>query len=69
MINEYGFIVIPDNPADVEKTAAEEVAAYLEKALCIKLPVILENEAKGKCIYIGHQTDSARLLQKHLFLP
>ena len=33
--------------------AAEELAKYIEKALSVKLPIICECEASGKCIYVG----------------
>ena len=40
-------IVIPDNAHLVEKTAAEELQNYIEKALSVKLPVVSEGEAEG----------------------
>ncbi len=46
-------IVIPDNAHIVEKTAAEELAKYIEKALSVKLPIICECSSSGKCIYVG----------------
>jgi len=46
-------IVIPKNAHVVEKTAAEELAKYIEKSLGLKLPIICECEAEGKCIYVG----------------
>lgn len=53
------LIVIQDDAAIVEKTAAEEVQSYLEKSLGVKLPIVSENAAKGKCIYVG-QTEFAK---------
>jgi len=47
-------IVIPENAHIVEKTAAEELVSYIEKALSVKLPIVAESEAEGKCIYVGH---------------
>ena len=52
-------IVIPENAHIVEQTAAEELVNYLEKALSVKLPVVTETEASGKCIYVG-QTEYAK---------
>ena len=52
-------IVIPENSHVVEKTAAEELVNYIEKALSVKLSVVSEKEASGKCIYVGH-TDYAK---------
>ena len=46
-------IVLPVNAHIVEKTAAEELCKYIEKALSVKLPTVSENEASGKCIYVG----------------
>jgi len=53
-------IVIPKNAHTVEKTAAEDLVNYIEKALSIKLPIVSENEAEGKCIYVG-TTEYAKL--------
>ncbi len=50
------LIVIPEDAAVVEQTAAEEVQSYLEKSLDIKLPIVSETNAEGKCIYIGKTT-------------
>ena len=47
-------IVIPENAHIVEKTASEELLNYIEKSLSIKLSIVSENEAEGKCIYVGH---------------
>ena len=47
-------IVIPNEAHAVEKTAAEELCNYIEKTLSVKLAVITEDEAEGKCIYVGH---------------
>lgn len=47
------LIVLPDVPAVVEKTAAEELQTYLEKALNVRYPIVAEKEAMGKCIYVG----------------
>ncbi|MBR3848074.1 MAG: DUF4838 domain-containing protein [Oscillospiraceae bacterium] len=47
-------IVIPENAHIVEETAAEELVNYIEKALSVKLPVVSEKDASGKCIYVGH---------------
>ena len=47
-------IVIPCDAHIVEKTAAEELVNYIEKALSVKLPTVRECEADGKCIYVGH---------------
>ncbi len=47
-------IVIPENAHVVEKTAAEELRNYIEKSLSVKLSVVTESEAAGKCIYVGH---------------
>ncbi len=46
-------IVVPCNAHIVEKTAAEELSKYIEKALSVKLPIVCECEAEGKCIYVG----------------
>lgn len=46
-------IVIPKNAHIIEKTAAEELASYLEKALGAKLPIVSEENFSGKGIYIG----------------
>ena len=47
-------IVIPKNAHIVEETAAEELVSYIEKALSVKLPIVSEKDASGKCIYVGH---------------
>ncbi len=47
-------IVIPENAHIVEKTAAEELVNYIEKSLSVRLSVVSEKEASGKCIYVGH---------------
>ena len=47
-------IVIPNDAHVVEKTAADELVNYIEKSLSVKLSVVTEGEAEGKCIYIGH---------------
>ena len=47
-------IVIPDDAHVVEKTASEELRNYIEKSLGIRLSVVTESEAVGKCIYVGH---------------
>ena len=52
-------IVIPNDAHAVEKTAAEELVNYIEKALSVKLLVVSEREAEGKCIYVG-QTEFAK---------
>ena len=52
------LIVMPNDPAVVEKTAAEELQSYLEKALDVKYPIVSEAEARGKGIYVG-QTEFA----------
>ena len=46
-------IVIPRNADIVEKTAAEELSKYIELALSVKLPIVCEGTAEGKCIYVG----------------
>ena len=46
-------IVLPKDAHIVEKTAAEELSKYIEKALSIKLPIVCECKAEGKCIYVG----------------
>ena len=51
---EDAKIVIPQNAHVVEKTASEELCNYIEKSLGIKLPIICECKAEGKCIYVGH---------------
>ncbi len=48
------LIVVPENAVLVEQTAAEEVQTYIERSLDVKLPIVSENHAEGKCIYIGH---------------
>ncbi len=48
------LIVIPDDAHIVEKTASEELVNYIEKSLSVKLPVVSEKDANGKCIYVGH---------------
>lgn len=50
--SEYS-IVIPNNAHIIEKTAAEELASYFEKALGVKLPTVSEERFFGKGIYIG----------------
>ncbi len=52
-------IVVPSDAHIVEKTAAEELCDYIEKSLSIKLPIVSEKEASGKCIYVG-QTEYAK---------
>jgi len=47
-------IVIPNDAHVVEKTASEELVNYIEKSLGIKLSVVPEKDAEGKCIYVGH---------------
>ena len=47
-------IVIPENAHIVEETAAEELVNYIEKSLGIKLSIVSETNAEGKCIYVGH---------------
>ena len=37
-------IVIPENAHIVEKTAAEELVSYIEKALSVKLPIVSEKK-------------------------
>lgn len=56
--SEYS-VIIPKNAHIVEKTAAEELVSYFDKALSVKLPVISEKSATKKGIYIG-QTEFAR---------
>ena len=50
--SEYS-IVIPSDFCAAEKTASEELFEYLEKALDVKLPVVSEENASGKCIFVG----------------
>ena len=50
--SEYS-IIVPKNAHVVEKTAAEELASYLEKALGAKIPIVSEENFSGKGIYIG----------------
>ena len=52
-------IVIPNDAHIIEKTASEELVNYIEKSLSVKLAVVPESEAHGKCIYVGH-TDFAK---------
>ncbi len=47
-------IAIPKDAHVIEKTASEELCNYIEKTLSISLPIVSENEADGKCIYVGH---------------
>ncbi|MBR3848077.1 MAG: DUF4838 domain-containing protein [Oscillospiraceae bacterium] len=47
-------IAIPKDAHVIEKTASEELCNYIEKTLSISLPIVSENEASGKCIYVGH---------------
>jgi len=48
-------IIIPENPTPVEKTAAEELRAYIEKSLGTLLDIITENGFDGKkAIFVGH---------------
>ena len=47
-------IVIPEKAHIVEKTAAEELKNYIEKALKTSLSIVSESDAFGKCIYVGH---------------
>ena len=47
-------IVLPENMTVVEKTAADELGDYIEKTFSVTLPVVTENKADGKCIYVGH---------------
>ena len=47
-------IVISENAHIVEKTAAEELQNYIEKALSVSLPVVSEKEAAGRCMFVGH---------------
>ncbi len=47
------FIVITEEAAVVERTAAQELQAYVEKALGAKLSIVSEKDAEGKCIYVG----------------
>lgn len=47
-------IVLPENMTVVEKTAADELVDYIEKTFSVTLPVVTENKADGKCIYVGH---------------
>lgn len=53
------LIVLPGDHSITEQTAAEEVQSYLEKALGIKYAIVPEQDAKGKCIYVG-KTDFAK---------
>ena len=53
------LIVIPDDASVVEKTAAEELSEYIEKSLAVKLPIVSESAASGKCIFVG-QTETAK---------
>ncbi len=46
-------VVIAEDFSIVEKTAAEELVCYFEKSLGLKLPIVSEKEAEGKCIYVG----------------
>ena len=47
-------VVIPVNPSKVEKTAAEELCLYLQKATGAVLPVVSEEAVSGNAIYVGH---------------
>ena len=47
-------IVVPNDAHVVEKTASEELQNYIEKALSVKLSIVSESKAEGKCIYVGH---------------
>ncbi|MBQ5778146.1 MAG: DUF4838 domain-containing protein, partial [Oscillospiraceae bacterium] len=53
------LIVIPEDASVVEKTAAEELRDYIEKSLAVKLPIVTESKAEGKCIFVG-QTEYAK---------
>ena len=53
-------IVLPQAPSITEQTAAKEVQSYLEKALGVRYPIVSEQEAVGKCIYIGKTEISGR---------
>ena len=61
------MIVLPNDPSITEKTSAEEVQSYLEKALSVKYPIIPEQDAKGKCIYIG-KTEFAKSADAIVYL-
>ena len=52
------LIVTPDDFSSVEKTAAEELREYIEKSLNVKLDIVSESAAEGKCIFVG-QTEYA----------
>lgn len=54
------LIVIPENAAIVEKTAAEELQTYIQKSLDLTLPVVHESAAEGTCIYVGHTAYAAQ---------
>ncbi len=47
-------IVVPQNPAPVEQTAAEELQLYISKTLGVILEIKTETESIGKGFYIGH---------------
>ena len=55
---EYS-IVIPENSCVSEETAAGELVEYIEKSLSVKLPVLTEEKASGKCIFVGQTAFAA----------
>ena len=47
-------IAIPANASKVEKTAAEELCAYLKKATGPAFTVVTEDSVSDNAIYVGH---------------
>lgn len=47
-------IAIPENPSKVEKTAAEELCLYLQKATGAVFSVVPETSVSGNAVYVGH---------------
>ena len=54
-------VVIPAKASKVERTAAEELCLYLQKATGAVLPVVSEEAVSGNAIYVGHTRYAAAI--------
>lgn len=55
-------ILLPENPTEVEISAADELQTHLEKMCGVKMPVAKENDVAGNvhCVYVGASAYAAR---------
>jgi len=54
-------VAIPAKASKVERTAAEELCLYLQKATGAVLPVVSEEAVSGNAIYVGHTRYAAAI--------